>query len=485
MVSEADPQADLHADLYARFKAARERTERQPGVSPDMITLARDAQAAGAWVLAVDILCLMAETQIRLGEPVRAVSAIDRAVAMALKRTHPAQVGQCLLLRASAQQESGEHATALRTVVELAKSRHGQAMPARLRGYLYATLAELAAAVDPGDGVRLALSIGRHQFTQAGEDPPPLFLSVACAYGIDQAIWSSPPFATLLRPLVATESERQAWLLDAERDGLAAVGRWEPSEGQIPGIVEPIHRLVIQALRDPSQGRPRLAQAWRCLSDAGIHNRHFQIDTGYQVAGAAMVLGDAVLADEIITATGPGREGTSPFRWQLWLHLCSLVHHARGRTEQALADYQAYATDWSTSAQRMNLHVRDVISTLASMPGGRPADLSSQPPGYFRRALQFIDNAAAQPLSLAGIANAVGVSERTLRQCFQVYTGKSPKQFSLDRRLDQVHAMLTSGQAAGMTLADLARRMGFTNPTRFSRLYKARFGQPPQALRSH
>jgi transcriptional regulator GlxA family with amidase domain len=164
--------------------------------------------------------------------------------------------------------------------------------------------------------------------------------------------------------------------------------------------------------------------------------------------------------------------------------LCSLVHRAQGRPEQALIDYQAYATDWSTSAQRMNLHVRDVLTTLAAMPGGRPADLASQPPGYFRRALQFIDSAASQPLSLAGIANAVGVSERTLRQCFQVYTGKSPKQFSLDRRLDQVHAMLTSGQAAGMTLADLARRMGFSNATRFSRLYKARFGQPPQAMRS-
>lgn len=112
---------------------------------------------------------------------------------------------------------------------------------------------------------------------------------------------------------------------------------------------------------------------------------------------------------------------------------------------------------------------------LNSVPvrSGRPA---------VRRSLDYIEQHLAEPISLTDLAEAVGMSTRSIQQGFKEDLQTTPVNYIRDRRLDRVRTMLMeAGPGEGLTVTDAAETWGFTHLGNFAGLYRRRFGESPSA----
>lgn len=99
-------------------------------------------------------------------------------------------------------------------------------------------------------------------------------------------------------------------------------------------------------------------------------------------------------------------------------------------------------------------------------------------PLVYRRALEYMRAHLTQALTVADIAAQVGCSPRALANAFRAHSGSAILTLLRNMRLDAARADLVRGGQAGVV--DIARRLNFSNVGRFSRQYRARFGEAPR-----
>lgn len=99
-------------------------------------------------------------------------------------------------------------------------------------------------------------------------------------------------------------------------------------------------------------------------------------------------------------------------------------------------------------------------------------------PGIIHRAEEFIRSRVGQPIALHEVAAAAGCSVRSLQLGFRQFRETTPAAAIRQARLEAARQVLAFGEGAG-TVTEIAFRYGFTNPGRFSGLYKAAFGVSP------
>jgi len=101
-------------------------------------------------------------------------------------------------------------------------------------------------------------------------------------------------------------------------------------------------------------------------------------------------------------------------------------------------------------------------------------------PSAVRRAAAFMDAHAGRPVTVAEVAGAAGVSVRALQYAFRSHYGITPTGYLRRVRLERAHRQLqTADPAAGMTVAEAARRWGWANQAKFAAAYRAQYGVPP------
>jgi AraC family transcriptional regulator, ethanolamine operon transcriptional activator len=83
------------------------------------------------------------------------------------------------------------------------------------------------------------------------------------------------------------------------------------------------------------------------------------------------------------------------------------------------------------------------------------------------------------PISVADLAAAVGVSERTLRTAFLEYYGVGPTRYQRDRRLHRVRRELLATSAGETTVTEILSRFGIWQHGRFAGEYRQRYGESP------
>jgi AraC-like DNA-binding protein len=106
-------------------------------------------------------------------------------------------------------------------------------------------------------------------------------------------------------------------------------------------------------------------------------------------------------------------------------------------------------------------------------------------PRAVRRAAEAMRAEPGRPFTVADLAEVAGVSRRSLQQGFQRYVGMSPMTYLREVRLGRAHDELRFGDAADMSVAEIAYRYGFLHLGRFAALYRHRYGESPsQTLRS-
>lgn len=101
-------------------------------------------------------------------------------------------------------------------------------------------------------------------------------------------------------------------------------------------------------------------------------------------------------------------------------------------------------------------------------------------PGCVRRAEQYMDAHATDPLRLDDIAAAAGVPVRTLLEAFKRFRAHSPMQHLRELRLQRARALLQAG-TPGTRVSTVALDCGFAHLGRFAQDYQARYGEAPSA----
>jgi len=86
----------------------------------------------------------------------------------------------------------------------------------------------------------------------------------------------------------------------------------------------------------------------------------------------------------------------------------------------------------------------------------------------------------AQPLTIAELSNAVGVSPSQISHRFREEVGLPVRQYVIDRRMAVARKLLGKGRP----VRDVATTVGYCDAFHFSRAFKARVGVPPSRYRA-
>jgi AraC-like DNA-binding protein len=101
-------------------------------------------------------------------------------------------------------------------------------------------------------------------------------------------------------------------------------------------------------------------------------------------------------------------------------------------------------------------------------------------PAALRRAVAHIDAHADQPVSVAEIAAAAGVTARALQYAFRRHYDATPMDYLRQVRLERAHRELQAADPTrGATVAQIARCWGWANAAHFAAAYRRRYGLSP------
>jgi AraC-like DNA-binding protein len=105
-------------------------------------------------------------------------------------------------------------------------------------------------------------------------------------------------------------------------------------------------------------------------------------------------------------------------------------------------------------------------------------------PANVKRAEEFMGANARDPLTIEAIATAAGCSIRALQLAFRAFRGMTPMAALQRMRLDAARSEMMRADRA-QSLARIAAEHGFSNPSRFARLFLRTYGTyPSEALRA-
>ena len=109
-------------------------------------------------------------------------------------------------------------------------------------------------------------------------------------------------------------------------------------------------------------------------------------------------------------------------------------------------------------------------------------EVRALPRWRLRRAIDYVESHLAEPISLAEIASATGLTRMHFAAQFRAATGLRPHEYLLRRRIERSQEMLMT---TDMRLIDIALAVGFQTQSHYSHLFRRFVGQSPGAwLRS-
>jgi AraC family transcriptional regulator len=103
--------------------------------------------------------------------------------------------------------------------------------------------------------------------------------------------------------------------------------------------------------------------------------------------------------------------------------------------------------------------------------------------GFSKRGLEqatdYINDNLSRKLTLAEIAGVAHMSPDHFARSFKAATGLSPHQYVIHRRVERAKSLLLD---TGLTVAEVARAVGFSNPSHLAHHVRRLLGGPPGAL---
>ncbi|WP_460451278.1 helix-turn-helix transcriptional regulator [Alsobacter sp. SYSU BS001988] len=135
----------------------------------------------------------------------------------------------------------------------------------------------------------------------------------------------------------------------------------------------------------------------------------------------------------------------------------------------------------ASMAEALTLRAAAILASAAGRELAAPA-AEAQGLGAHRaldRAVDYLIARLDEPVRLAEVAAASGVSLRRLQELFRHRLGCSPGEFLRRRRLARAHDLLRSGHVGSVTESAMAS--GFSHFGKFSAWYRLRYGETPSS----
>lgn len=150
----------------------------------------------------------------------------------------------------------------------------------------------------------------------------------------------------------------------------------------------------------------------------------------------------------------------------------------------ALLAFALYALElW-----RLDALVPDIAFALGAMaarewerpPLSRPFDDPSVP-AELALVLHWVMDHLGSPVTLQSMASMSGRSVSTVRRLFRQHLRRSPTDWVVEQRVDHADTLLSTTH---LSIAEVARSCGFSDPLYFSRVFTKRRGTSPTAWRA-
>jgi AraC-like DNA-binding protein len=126
------------------------------------------------------------------------------------------------------------------------------------------------------------------------------------------------------------------------------------------------------------------------------------------------------------------------------------------------------------------LVLREITYRLLTGPqGGRLRQIASAgaPAQRIAKAIRWLRDHFADPLSVTELARQVRLSPSAFHQHFKTVTALSPLQYQKRLRLQEARRLMLGD---GLDAGEAAFRVGYESPSQFSREYRRLFGAPPR-----
>lgn len=180
-----------------------------------------------------------------------------------------------------------------------------------------------------------------------------------------------------------------------------------------------------------------------------------------------------------------GRENSTPIRfspslnlrtgagaqwWQLTSNLARALH-----TPNGLAFHPMMRAPLANSVMTGLLLATEHSHREALDAWTRPA-----PPVTVKRAMDFIEQHAHEPLTIVEIAKVAGTSVRALQLSFRGHVDLTPSEYLRRVRMDRVHTMLRFANPESTSVGEIAQSWGFNQLGRFAAQYRKIYGVSPK-----
>ncbi|OBL13923.1 hypothetical protein A5646_08305 [Mycobacterium sp. 1245499.0] len=136
------------------------------------------------------------------------------------------------------------------------------------------------------------------------------------------------------------------------------------------------------------------------------------------------------------------------------------------------------------SAQMRRMLIASIVQAYAGISAAVEAGRCGgvQPPAV-RRAIAYLEEAAAEDIRIGDVAAAARLSIRALQEAFRTHLDTTPTAHLKAIRLARAHAELRQSSVEdGTTVAAVAYRWGFGNLGRFAADYRREFGRSPSEV---
>ncbi|MFN7024505.1 MAG: helix-turn-helix domain-containing protein [Pseudorhizobium sp.] len=151
----------------------------------------------------------------------------------------------------------------------------------------------------------------------------------------------------------------------------------------------------------------------------------------------------------------------------------------------AIANLAGLLADEVSIPSKHALYSENLIGSIATALLDIPHQASDQGSGRLTQAqmnklVSRLNARGDGRLSVAEMAETVGLSESWFANVFKQTTGKTPLQWQLARRIERAQTLLT---ATDLTVADIAAQLGFSDQAHLTKAFRQVAGETPAAWR--
>lgn len=161
----------------------------------------------------------------------------------------------------------------------------------------------------------------------------------------------------------------------------------------------------------------------------------------------------------------------------------SFARNARPFAAQEVAERRTLAVDALPVETEETPLLDALLSAIAPLARHHADPLldATSPKPYVIETLRRMRRELADEVSVASLADRVGVSIRQLQLEFRAQLGCTPQQALLGMRLERARVMLKE-RPPGMTVAQIGAAVGIAHQGRFAQYYAARYGASPSVM---